>query len=603
MSAERTLTGAENVIWDLSVMYQGVDDPKIDADWEEVGTMIDQFVSAYRGRIAGMNGAQIAQAYRDLEAIYDLGSTAMTYAQLNFTTASTDPKWGGFLQKMQERYSQFAQKLVFFQLELNSLDDEAASRLLADPELGTYRYQVQTARASKPYELSEPEEKILIEKATTGVNAWERFFDQLMGAMNLDFDGVPTPMPRVLARMTDPSREVRRKAADAITAGLRSKTMELTYIFNTLLAEKASDDRLRGYPSWITSRNIANKAPDAVVEALISTVIGSYDLVARHSRLKKKLLGLDELTDYDRYAPLNLASSDRFYTWEEARSICLTAFESFSPRMAMIASYFFEKNWIHAPVMAGKRGGAYASYGTKSTHPWVFVNFTGTASDVKTLAHELGHGVHMYLAGQSQTLFSMYTPLTTAEMASTFAEIVVFSDLMSKETNKEARLAMLVEKIDQNIATIYRQVSMNRFEDAIHHARRRDGELTTEQFSAYWMETQKAMFQGSVNLREDYGLWWSYIPHFLHTPGYVYAYAFGELLVMALYSLYQRQGSDFVPRYEQLLAAGDSDYPHILLERVGVNLNDPGFWAEGVKVLQHYIEQEEALAQELFPTR
>jgi oligoendopeptidase F len=600
MTAPVRTTGAENVFWDLSVLYKSMDDPAIDQDYAKINEMADAFVASYKGNLNTLVAEELAQAYRELEAIYDLNSKAGNFAQLNFTTFSTDPKWGAFMQKINERYSAMSQKIVFFELELNALDNDKAQELMSAPDMALYRYHMETARANKPYQLSEAEEKILIEKATTGVDAWNRLFSQIMASLSLDFDGVPTPMPRVLSKMTDADRTVRQKAADAITAALASKKMELTYIFNVLLADKASNDKLRGYPSWITSRNLSNKAKDEVVDALINTVTSRYDLVARHYRIKKALLGLDELTDIDRYAPLKLGESDRFYTWEEARDICLNAFKSFSPRMGMVASRFFEENWIHAPAMEGKRGGAYASYGTHATHPWVFVNFTGTASDVKTLAHELGHGVHMYLARENQTLFSMYTPLTTAEMASTFAEIVVFSDLMQKETNKAAQLTMLMEKIDANFATIYRQISMNRFEDAMHTARRTEGELSTERLSELWYQTQQAMFGDSVTLRDDYKLWWSYIPHFLHTPGYVYAYAFGELLVMALYSVYKKEGSSFVPRYEQLLSDGDSDYPEALLSKVGVNLADADFWAQGLKVLEAYVDQEEALARELY---
>ncbi|XWX03787.1 M3 family oligoendopeptidase [Aggregatilineales bacterium SYSU G02658] len=603
MSSSDWVTGAEQVVWDLSILYSGRDDPRIQADVELAQSQAQAFAERYKGKISTLSAVELAEAYRTLESIYDLVSKAMNYASLNFTTHSTDPAWGGFLQRMQEQYAAINQQLVFFELELNMLEDAQADALMNDPAMAAYRYHMESGRANKPYQLSEPEERLLIEKSVTGSSAWTRLFDQIMASMELDFMGAKTPMPRVLARLHDPERAVRKAAADAVTAGLEGRTMELTYIFNVLLADKASDDRLRGYPSWIKARNLANKARDEVVDALVQTVTSAYELVARHYRLKRALLGYDELTDYDRYAPLMLAQSSQFYTWEQARDICLNAFRSFSPRMAMIAARFFDEQWIHAPAMPGKRGGAYASYGTKSTHPWVFVNFTGTANDVRTLAHELGHGVHMYLAGQHQTLLSMYTPLTTAEMASTFAEIVVFSDLMHKESSKAAQLTMIAQKVDDNIATIFRQISMNRFEEAMHTARRAEGELTTERFSELWMQTQRAMFGDSVRLRDDYALWWSYVPHFLHTPGYVYAYAFGELLVMALYQLYQQQGADFVPRYEQLLADGNSDYPEALLAKVGVDLTDPSFWAHGLKVFEGYIAQEEALARELYPEK
>ncbi|RMG89104.1 MAG: oligoendopeptidase F, partial [Chloroflexi bacterium] len=334
---------------------------------------------------------------------------------------------------------------------------------------------------------------------------------------------------------------------------------------------------------------------------LIETVTSSYDIVARHYRLKRTLLGYDELTDYDRYAPLPIEGVESFYTWEQARDIVLDAYHTFSPQMADIARKFFDEKWIHAPVRPGKSGGAFAHPTVPSAHPYVLTNYTGQARDVMTLAHELGHGVHMYLSGQKNGLFALYTPLTTAETASVFGEMLVFQDLMQKEPSAAARLKMMFQKIEDTFATVYRQVAMNRFEDGYHTARRQQGELSAEQFSAIWMETQKAMFGDSVNLRDEYSIWWSYVGHFVSVPGYVYAYAFGELLVLALYNLYREQGADFVPKYIDLLAAGDSDWPDKLLARVGVDLNDPNFWQGGVKAIEELVEQEEALAREVYP--
>ena len=283
--------------------------------------------------------------------------------------------------------------------------------------------------------------------------------------------------------------------------------MELTFIFDTLAADKATTDRLRKYPTWITPRNLSNKAPDSVVEALIETVTSNYELVARHYRVKRALLGYDELYDYDRYAPLPLKESDRFYTWDEARQIVTKAYTGFSPRIGQIVERFFAENWIHAPVMPGKRGGAYASYATKATHPFIFTNFTGKTRDVMTLAHELGHGVHMYLASEAQDEIGRYTPLTTAEMASVFGEMIIFQDLMAREDDPEVGLAMISGKLEDSFATVFHQVAMNRFEDAMHTGRRSEGELSTERLSEMWITTQRAMFEDSVTLRDDYALW------------------------------------------------------------------------------------------------
>ena len=404
-----------------------------------------------------------------------------SFASLNFTVYSNDPEWGAFIQKVQEFSSAMSQELVFFNLEWNAVEDERAKEIMADPVLRDYAYHLEVERLSKPYQLSEAEEKLLMEKSLTGNGAWNRFFSQVMGSLTAKWEGEDLPFQQVLSNISgNPDRDVRKKAADAVTEALKSKTMELTYIFNVLAADKASNDRLRGYPTWITSRNMSNKASDETVEALIEAVTSNYSIVADHYNVKKALLGYDEMYDYDRYAPLTLKESDTFYTWDDAKKIVLDAYSDFNPRMGEIASRFFDENWIHAPVMQGKRGGAYASYGTKSTHPWIFTNFTGTANDVSTLAHEMGHGLHMYLAAEKQTFFSMFTPLTTAETASVFGEMIVFQDLMKKETDKEVQLAMLTEKIDGTFATVFRQISMNRFEDAMHTARREEGELSTE---------------------------------------------------------------------------------------------------------------------------
>lgn len=602
--AQATKTGAENVFWDLSLYYDSPDDPRIDEDITKIEKDVDQFVADYRGKIGELVAEELGEAYSRMEAIYDNFGRITTYASLNFSVYSTDPQWGAFIQKVRETSATLSQKMVFLTLEWNQLDDARAKEIMADPVLRDYAYHLEVERKNKPYQLSEAEEQLLIEKSVTGNAAWSRFFDQIMSGLTANFEGEELPFEQVLSKIQgNPDRAEREKAANAITVALESKTMELTYIFNVLAADKASDDRLRGYPTWITSRNLANKASDETVEALIEAVTSNYSIVADHYTVKKALLGYDELYDYDRYAPLTLKESETFYSWDEAKKIVLDAYTGFNPRMGEIAARFFDENWIHAPVIQGKQGGAYASYGTKSTHPWIFTNYTGTANDVATLAHEMGHGLHMFLAGEKQTLFSMYTPLTTAETASVFGEMIVFQDLMKKESDKEIQLAMLTEKIDSTFATVFRQISMNRFEDAMHTARREEGELSTDKLNELWMSTQKDMFQGSVTMRDEYQQWWSYIWHFLGAPGYVYAYAFGELLVLALYNLYEQTGDSFIPKYVELLASGDSDYPEKLLANVGVDLNDPDFWRKGVDLIRDLVEQEKALAKELYPDK
>jgi oligoendopeptidase F len=481
-------TGAEDVIWDLSVLYSGMDDPMIDSDINKINQMADEFVAAYRGRVAEMDAEDFVDAFKKREAIYDLGAKVSSFASLNYTVYSTDENWGAFMQKIQETFATFQQKMVFFGVEWNAVEDAQAEQILADPTLGEYQYHLETMRLSKPYSLSEAEERVIIMKDVTGNSAWTRFFDQLMAAQSFEWDGETINQPQLLVKLYDKDRDVRQRAAGKMTEALREKSMELTYIYNTLAADKAQEDKLRGYESWITSRNIANRATSDVVDALVDSVTSRYDIVARHYHIKRALLGVDELYDYDRYAPLDLKESEAFYTWEQARDIVLNAYEAFSPSVADVARKFFDENWIHAPAMKGKRGGAYASYGSHSTHPFVFVNFNGTANDVMTLAHELGHGVHMYLAARNQNIFGMYTPLTTAEMASTFGEMLVFRDLLSKESDDEVRLSMIASKIEDTFATVFRQTAMNRFEDGMHTARRTEGELRTERLNEIWME-------------------------------------------------------------------------------------------------------------------
>lgn len=596
-------TGAENVIWDLSVFYDSLDDPKIQQDIDTLNTLVDDFQAKYRGQVANLTATDFAEAYETMEKIYDLRGRLGSYASLNFSTDTANTAYQQFIAKMQDLGSSLSQKLVFFDLEWNQLEDEQAQAILDDPAIAKYRYFMEADRRYKPYNLSEIEEQILIEKSVTGAGAWTRFFTQLTSSFKFDWMGEEVNMTHVLNKMRDADRDIREMAWQKLTDKLQEKSMELTFIFNTLALDKANSDKRRGYESWVSSRNLSNKATDEVVDALIETVTSNYGLVARQYRLKGALLGLDELLDYDRYAPLNLKENEDFYTWDEAKSIVLKAFENFDTEMKDAAELFFDNNWIHAPVTQNKRGGAFASPTVVSANPFVFVNYMGDARNITTLAHELGHGIHMYLSGQKSGLFALYTPLTTAEMASTFAEMLVFQDLMAAEDDKEVKLSMLVEKIEDTFATVFRQISMNRFEDKMHTARRAEGELTTERFNELWLETQRDMFGDSVTMTDEYSYWWSYVPHFLHTPGYVYAYSFGELLVLALYKLYQEEGASFVPKYIDLLAAGDSDYPDKLLAEVGVDINDPGFWQKGIDVIEEWIAQAESLAHELYPDK
>lgn len=596
-------TGAENIVWDLSILYSGPDDPAIGQDITAVSNLVDTFVNTYRGRVADLSASELLTAMNEMEALSDKAYRLGLFANLLYATDTNNPQYGALVQKLTEFDAEMEQKLLFFELEWLELDDATADKLLADPALDKFKHYLEAERRYKPYKLSEVEEQLLVEKAITGRSAWGRFFSQVMGAARYTFEGEQLTQSQILSKIQDANREIRRKGADAMTEGLRQRAMELTYIFNVLAADKFFEDRRRGYSTWLSSRNLSNKVADEVVDALVQAVTSNYDIVARHYNLKRILLGLDELTDYDRYAPLPVKASDKLFQWHEAREIVMNAYQAFSPRMAEITQLFFDQNWIHAALQPGKRGGAFSAGGPPSAHPFILMNYTGRENDVSTLAHELGHGVHQYLASEAQGLLNASTPLTTAEMASTFGEMLVFTDMMEREPDPEARLAMLARKIEDTFATVFRQIAMNRFEDGLHNARRSEGELTTERISEIWMETQRAMFEGSVNLRDDYSIWWSYVPHFLQVPGYVYAYSFGELLVLALFKIYQERGAEFVPAYLDVLASGGSDWPDQILAKVGVDLTDLNFWNEGLEILRDMVTQEEALAREIYPEK
>jgi oligoendopeptidase F len=591
MTAVRT--GAEEVAWDLSDLYAGTDDPAIDRDLDEADARAEALGEGYRGRIAELNPGEMLALIEEYEAIGELAAKVGTYAYLHWSTNTEDPARGALVQKVNERGAQLQQKLVFVEVEWANAPDAPAQALLDAPALAHYHHWLEMARRRRPHLLSEPEEKIMAEKAVSGRNAWTRFFDEVSGAARYELDGEMVSMEVILSRLYHPEREKRIEAAAAFTGGLESLSRTMTYIFNTVLADKASDDRLRHYPTWITARNLDNEVDDQTVEALIDAVTGRYDIVARYYHLKRRLLGLDELFDYDRYAPLPAA--DRHYTWEEARDVVLAAYSRFHPRMGEIAGLFFENNWIDAAVLPGKRGGAFSHSAVPSVHPYILMNYQGRSRDVMTLAHELGHGIHQWLA-REQGMLMAETPLTTAETASVFGEMLVFQDLVSQETDDAVRLAMLTAKIEESFATVFRQISMNRFEDAIHTARQAEGELTAERLGELWYDTQVDMFQGSVTITDDYRRWWSYIPHFIHVPGYVYAYGFGELLVLALYARYQADGDDFADAYLDMLAAGGSDWPHKIVAPLGVDLTDPGFWNNGLQILADMVSEAEALA-------
>jgi len=587
------LTGAESIHWDLSDLYQTEADLEIDlAEFEPDA---EAFNRQYHGRLRDLDAAGLRKALDEFSELQDRIGRALTYVHLNWSTDTGDPSRGKLLQQATEIATQAGKKLLFLDLEWMAIEGEVADSLLASPELDRYRHYLDVLRLQKKHVLTEAEEQVLAEKAVTGSGAWTRFFDESLAAARFELNGETLSEQEVLSKLHDADRDLRRAAAFSLTEGLETNLRTLTFVYNTILADKASNDRMRKHESWLSARNLSNEVGDATVEALVAAVSGRFDISARFYQLKKQLLGLEQMFDYDRYAPIERGGSA--YSWSDARGVVLKAYGAFHPEMEAIAARFFAGNWIDAAVSPGKRGGAFSHSAVPSTHPYILMNFTGKIRDVQTLAHELGHGVHQFLA-RDQGVLHAGTPLTTAETASVFGEMLVFTELLQRESDPKARLSMIVSKIDDSMATVFRQVSMHRFEERIHAHRREKGELTSDEFSQYWLETQRDMFGGNVTLGDHYRIWWSYIPHFIHTPGYVYAYAFGELLVLALYARYKEVGESFAEQYLDLLRAGGSDWPHVLIGRLGVDLTDPGFWANGLERIEVMIAEAEALSSE-----
>lgn len=589
-------TGAEDVYWDLSDLYAGIDDPQLKKDKKHVQDEARQFAEAYRGKVADLNAGQFATALKEYEEIIERIGKIGSFSHLLWSTDTGYADYGKLMQEANELSSAIHQKLVFFDVEWLQVDEDRAQALIESEELSHYRHYLETSRRYKEHTLSEKEEQILSAKSVTGRSAWNRFFDESLGAARFELDGEELTEQETLSKLHNPDRDLRKRAHASLTETFRNMSRTLTFIFNTILADKQTNDHLRNYSSWITSRNLANEIDDRTVEILVDSVTGQYELVQRFYRLKKQLLGYDTMYDYDRYAPL--LKNKKQVHWNEARETVLESYSEFHPEMGSIAGHFFDKNWIDAAIRPGKRGGAYSASTVPSVHPYVFMNYDGQIRDVQTLAHELGHGVHQYLA-REQGALQAGTPLTTAETASVFGEMLVFQNLMQQLDDPKEQLALLVGKIDDTIATVFRQVSMNRFEHAIHTKRRQEGELTTGEFSSLWRQTQQQMYGDAVELTDSYDIWWSYIPHFLHTPGYVYAYAFGELLVLALYEEYTRSKNGFAEKYIEMLRTGGADWPENIVAKVGLDITQPDFWNKGLTAIEKMIDQAETLAEKI----
>jgi oligoendopeptidase F len=592
---------AADVAWNLEPLVDGRGAEGVDALFDDAEARAHA-LAKYRGRVGELDVAGMVELMTELATISELGGRAGSYAGLKFAVDTSDPATGALMARAEERGTAINNELIFIELEWAAVPDERAEALLADDRLAFCRHYLASARRYRPHLLSEPEERILSDKSLTANSAWVRLFSELTSAITVTIpidgddtssDG-PVSLEQGLSQLMSPERDVRRTAAEAVTVGLAPGLRTRAFVFNTLLVDKATDDRLRSYPSWLASRNLANEASDESVQALVDAVESRYDIPQRWYSLKAQLLGLDRIADYDRMA--SVASSDEEFGWDEARHIVLDAYASFSPELATAAERFFAESWIDAPMRPGKRPGAFCAYTVPSQHPFLLLNWTARRRDVLTLAHEMGHGLHAYLA-REQGIFHQTTPLTLAETASVFGETVTFGRLLDATDDPAARLALLAESLEGQIATVFRQVAMNRFEDRVHTQRRDVGELSVDQFNEAWTDTQVAMLGDSVEITDGYRTWWSYIPHFMGTPGYVYAYAYGQLLALSVYRAYEERGDEFVPQYLELLAAGGSRSPEELGQMVGLDLADPGFWSGGLEIVAEQLEAAESAAK------
>ncbi len=592
MNTERSVNeqlGTSHVVWNLKDLYQESDSPRIPEDKKWCLDTAIFLKEKFQSKLKSLTPADLFLCVQALENLHATLGKLSTFAFLHYTTQVDSSEAGALYQGIREHTSRCEKEIVFFKLEWNSLDETFVSTLLDDPQLAHYKHYLTSLRRYRPHQLSETVEKLLLDLQPVGRSSWNTLFEKVFG--NMRFGEKQRTEEEVLTDLYDSDREIRQSAATDLTQGLKDNKHILTHIYNTQAADKMISDRLRKYDTWVNSMNLENQLSGDTVTTLIDTVVSRYDIVQRYYRIKRETLGLTELMDYDRYAPLPSLPQQKI-PWQTCQKTVIDSFSQFSPQLSEIANQFFTEKWIHAPVFHGKRGGAFAHPCIPSVHPYVMVNYTGSLRDISTVAHELGHGVHQVLAAETG-YYNSDTPLVVAETASVFAELLVFKAQLALLEKPEEKRAFICQKLESIFATVFRQTAMNRFENMMHEGRRQDGELSNEQLCNYWLQTQREMFGDSVTLTDDYGVWWSYIPHFLSTPGYVYSYAFGELLVLALYSLYQKEGTPFIDKYIQLLSAGGSASPYELVKPFGLDLNDKTFWLQGLNVIDSMLEEIE----------
>ena len=584
--------------WDLTALYLSSDAPEIVADLARADTIADEIREEFEGKIVEIasqddGGDRIAAGISKYEALQDLTGRIGSFSFLNYATDTSDPQRVKFFGDMREKLTALGTKVLFFTLELNLIEDDVLDKLYGTEAFAHFRPWVEQLRLERPYQLEERVEKLFFEKSQTGRGAFNRLFDQTMTALRFSVDGEELAIEPTLNLLTDADGAKRQAGAEALAKTFGKNIDLFTLITNTLAKDKEISDRWRGFEDVADSRHLANQVEREVVDALEAAVSSRYERIShRYYAMKAKWMGQDRIPFWDRNAPLP-DQPERLIGWHEARETVLTAYSGFAPEMADIARKFFDSGWIDAPVREGKSPGAFAHPTVPSAHPFVMLNYLGKPRDVMTLAHELGHGVHQYLANAQGPLMAS-TPLTLAETASVFGEMLTFRKLLDATSDAKERKAMLAQKVEDMINTVVRQIAFYTFERRIHTARR-DGELTSEQIGEIWLAVQRESLGDAIELKDGYETFWAYIPHFIHSPFYVYAYAFGDCLVNSLYSVYEHANEGFAEKYFDMLRAGGTKHHKELLAPFGLDASDPEFWAMGLKLLESYIDELEEM--------
>ncbi len=580
--------------WNLADLYPAPTSPAIEADLDRTARDVSSFRETYRTKVAALDGAALAAAIARFETIDETLSRLSSYAGLLHSGDVSSADIGRFYQTVYERVNAISSELIFFTLEINKIEDDALAKLLADPALARFAPWLRDTRAWRPHELDEQLEKLLHEKFVSGRGAWIRLFDETEAALRFTVDGKELTVAETLHLMSEPDAKKRRAAAKALGKVFGQNLRLFAHITNTLAKDKEIDDRWRNYPRPQSARNLGNLVEDEVVDALVAAVRDAYPRIShRYYKMKARWFGRDALDHWDRNAPLP-EGENRIVPWDRAREIVLGAYAGFAPEMAEIGRRFFDNAWIDAPARPGKASGAFAHPTVPSAHPYLLLNYQGRVRDVMTLAHELGHGVHQVLAAPRGQLMSQ-TPLTLAETASVFGEMLTFRALLAAEKSPVQRKVMLASKVEDMINTVIRQIAFYNFESRVHE-KRRTGEMTADEICDIWMGVQGESLGPAIRFEEEYRTYWTYIPHFIHSPFYVYAYAFGDCLVNSLYSLYAEAHEGFAQKYLDMLRAGGTKRHKELLAPFGLDASDPAFWSRGLGVIEGLIDELERLA-------